>query len=184
MSFCLCIDLDGFHVGDKFLARELGWCAPLTVNREAYGVRHFTHDHTWDMLSHKDVKKVAYVKRHVTGLSFRPSPVEYCYGPVLQQEDLPLTVLKLWKQYKTSECDIVAYKGGTLEKRLLTLLNIPSLDLEQKQCPKFKQLYFESSSSFPKCPCHIHSTEFDVHCAMSECYAFTKWYSSNKVSFK
>lgn len=185
MAFCLCIDLDGFQVGGEFLVRELGWCAPLTANREVYGVHHFTHHYTWDKLTVRDAKKAAYVKRHVTGLSLRPSPMEYSYGAVLQQEDLPLMVLKLWRQYRTSECDIVAYKGGTLEKHLLTLLNIPSLDLEKKKCPKFKQLYLESSSSsFPKCPCHTHSTEFDVHCAMSECYAFTKWYSSNKVSFE
>ena len=180
MTFCLCIDLDGFRVGEKFLVRELGWCAPLTANRETYGVYHFTHDYTWDMLTHKEAQNAAYVKRRVTGLSLRPSPLEYHYGSVLQQEDLSPTVLKLWRQYKTSECDKVAYKGGTLEKHLLTSLNIPSLDLEKEQCPKFKQLYLESSIPFPKCPCHTHSIEFDVHCAMSECYAFTRWYSSNK----
>lgn len=181
MPFCLCIDLDGFQVGGTFVARELGWCAPLTRQREAFGVYHFTHDHTWDQLSVKDMKKAAYVKRHVTGLSLRPSPVEYTYGTVLPQKDLPLTVLKLWNQYKTRDCNTVAYKGGTLEFYLLTLLHIPSVDLENYQCPKFKTLYLESSSVFPKCPCHTHSTDVDVHCAMSECVAFTRWSLANKV---
>lgn len=184
MAFCLCIDLDGFHVGGTFLVRELRWCAPLTENREVYGVHNFTHDYTWDHLTFKDQKQAAFVKRFVTGLSLRPSPIEYKYGSVLPQEDLPLAMLKLWRHYKTDACDIVAYKGGTLEKRLLTLLNIPSLDLETKQCPKFKQLFLESTTCLPKCPCHVHSIEFDVHCAMSECYAFTRWYSCNKHLFE
>ena len=70
MSFCLCLDMDGFHVGSKFLVREIGWYAPLPNGNEAYGVQHFTHDYTWDMLSPKDQKRVHYVKRHITGLCF------------------------------------------------------------------------------------------------------------------
>ena len=44
MSFCLCLDMDGFYVGNKFLVREIGWYAPLPNGQEAYGVQHFTHD--------------------------------------------------------------------------------------------------------------------------------------------
>lgn len=181
MPFCLCIDMDGFHVNGEFIVREIGWYAPLPDGNEAYGVRHFTHDYTWNMLTHKDAQKVRYVKRHVTGLSLRPSPQEYDDdAPLLQQEDLPLFVEQLWKKYKTRECNKVAYKGGTLELHLLTSLNIPSLDLEKEGCPRFKQLCSESPL-FPHCSCHTHSVEFDVHCAMSECYSFSKWYFANKV---
>ena len=38
MSFCLCLDMDGFYVGNKFLVREIGWYAPLPNGQEAYGV--------------------------------------------------------------------------------------------------------------------------------------------------
>lgn len=181
MPFCLCVDLDGFWIQGRFIVRELGWYAPLTSNRAAFGCRHFTHEYTWDMLTHKEARQARYVKRYVTGLSLRPSPVEHAYGPLLRQEDLPLFVLNLWRRYRTSDCDPVAYKGGTLEKHLLNTLNIPSLDLEKEQCPTFKTLCVESES-FPSCPCHTHSAEFDVHCAMSECYAFAQWYFNNKTS--
>ena len=75
-NFCLCLDLDGFYVNNKFIVREIGWYAPLLNNHEAFGLQHFTHDYTWDM-SKKDQRTVAYVKRHVTGMTFRPSPAEF-----------------------------------------------------------------------------------------------------------
>ena len=76
-KFCLCLDLDGFYVNNKFVVREIGWYAPLLNNHEAFGVQHFTHDYTWDMLSKKDQRTVAYVKRCVMGMTFRPSPAEF-----------------------------------------------------------------------------------------------------------
>ena len=180
MSFCLCLDMDGFYVGNKFLVREIGWYAPLPNGQEAYGVQHITHDWTWDMLSFKDQQRVRYVKRHVTGLSFRPSPLEYQLqnNNILGQDRVASFVEQLWKTYKTPECNTVAYKGGTLEFVLLTLLSIPSLDFEKEGCPTFNKLRVDST--FPKCPCHAHS---NVHCAMSECYVFSKWIV-NKKSFE
>lgn len=109
------------------------------------------------MLSFKDQQRVRYVKRHVTGLSFRPSPLEYQLqnNNILGQDRVASFVEQLWKTYKTPECNTVAYKGGTLEFVLLTLLSIPSLDLEKEGCPTFNKLRVDST--FPKCPCHTHS---------------------------
>ena len=176
MSFCLCLDLDGFYVADKFIVQELGWYATLPDGREAYGVQRFTHDYTWDM-SKKDQKTVAYVKRHVMGLTFRPSPKEFQLSGnvILRQDQLPAYVERLWKHYKTSECNKVAYKGGTVEFVLLTLLAIPNMDLETLGCPTFNKL--KQHYDYPTCSAHIHA---DVHCAMSECYVFSKWFLKNK----
>ena len=176
-NVCLCLDLDGFYVNHKFLVREIGWYAPLPDGSEAYGVQSFTHDYTWDMLSLKDKKTVRYVKRHVTGLTFRPSPKEYRLSNnyVLDQDQVANYVETLWKHYKTPDCNTVAYKGGTLEFVLLTLLGIPSLDLETLGCPTFNTL--KTSYDFPKCSCHTHE---NVHCSMSECHVFSKWFLDNK----
>ena len=86
-NFCLCLDLDGFYVNNKFVVREIGWYAPLLNNHDVFGVQHFTHDYTWDMLSRKDEKTVAFVKRHVTGMTFRPSPAEFQDASVLPGQD-------------------------------------------------------------------------------------------------
>ena len=177
-NFCLCSDLDGFYVNDKFVVREIGWYAPLLNNHEAFGVQHFTHDYTWDMLSLKDQKTVAFVKRHVTGMTFRPSPAEFRLqesSHLPGQDHVPAYVEHLWKHFKTPDCNTVAYKGGTLEFVLLTLLGIPSLDLETLGCPTFNKLREEHD--YPSCHCH-KSTK--AHCSMSECYVFSKWFFKNK----
>ena len=172
MSFCLCIDMDGFYVDNKFLVREIGWYAPLPDGKSTYGVQHFTHDYTWDMLSPKDQRTVAYVKRHITGLPFHPSPREYA----LHVSDLPAQnmvasyVEQLWKRFKTPTCNTVAYKGGTLKFVLLTLLCIPTIDLETIGCPTFNNL--KDHYIFPTCACH---TRDNVHCSMSECFVFSHW---------
>ena len=178
MSFCLCMDMDGFRVKDKFIVREIGWYAPLPDGGEDYGVQYFTHDYTWDQLDQKDQKTVAYVKRHVTGLTFRPSPLEYklSNNNVLPQEEVPSFVHRLWHHYKTPECNTVAYKGGTLEFILLTLLVIPNMDLEQYGCPTYNKLkpYFPNA---PQCQCHV---SIELHCAMAECFVFSKWFLNKK----
>ena len=165
--------MDGFYVGNKFLVREIGWYTPLFNVNEAYGVQHFTHDWVLHALPSQDQRHVCYVKRHITGLTFRPSPMEYyLHGDDLPGQDQVAThVEQLWKHYKTPDCNTVACKGGTLEFVLLTLLCIPSLDLEKLGCPTFNQL--QSNYVFPRCSCHIHP---NVHCAMSECFVFSKWF--------
>ena len=178
--FCLCLDLDGFYVNNKFVVREIGWYAPLLNNHEAFGVQHFTHDYTWDMLSKKDQRTVAYVKRNVTGMTFRPSPAEFLLqdtSTLPGQDHVPVYVEHLWTHFKTSDCNKVAYKGGTVEFVLLTLLGIPSLDLEPLGCPTFNTLCVDDD--YPSCHCHCHKRS-KAHCSMSECYLFSKWFLKNK----
>ena len=122
--------------------------------------------------------RVRYLKRHITGLTFRPSPMEFqLHGDGLPgQEQVATYVEQSWKHYKTLDCKTVAYKGGTLEFVLLTLLCISSLDLEHYGCPTFNKL--KSNYDFPRCSCHIHP---NVHWAMSECYVFSKWFVNKHV---
>ena len=178
MAFCLCLDMDGFYVANKFLVREIGWYAPLPDGEEAYGVQSFTHDYTWDMLSLKDQKTVAYVKRHITGLTFCPCPLEYTLSnhDVPSQDQVARYVETLWNHYKTPTCNRVAYKGGTHEFVLLKLLGIPSLDLEKEGCPTFNTL--KGHYDFPSCSCHCRPR---MHCAMSECYVFAKWFANKQT---
>ena len=90
---------------------------------------------------------------------------------------MPVYVEHLWKHFKTRDCNTVAYKGGTLEFVLLTLLGIPSLDLEPLGCPTFDTLCVDDD--YPSCHCHCHKRS-KAHCSMSECYLFSKWFLKNK----
>lgn len=172
MDFCLCIDLDGFYVGNHFVVRELGWYAPLS-DTEAFGVYSFTHEYTWDQLTPAEQRRVNFVKHRITGLTFRPSPQEFrLRGDLPGQADVPRLVERLWHHYKTPACNRVAYKGGTVELNLLTLLAIPSMDLEQYGCPTFNKL--SPHFDYPRCSCHVHE---HGHCAMSECYVFSHWWT-------
>ena len=121
---------------------------------------------------------MAYVKCYVTGLTFRPSPAEFQLqetSALPGQDHVPVYVEQLWKHFKTSDCNTVAYKGGTVEFVLLTLLGIPSLNLEPLGCPKFSTLCVDGD--YPNCHCHKRSK---AHCSMSECYLFSKWFLKNK----
>jgi len=73
MTFCVCIDLDGFYVNRQFIVRELGWYSPMP-EWGAYGMQHFTHDYQWKDLSDYDKRRINFVKQRITGLTFRPSP--------------------------------------------------------------------------------------------------------------
>jgi len=176
-KFCLCIDLDGFYINGTFVVREMGWYSPVP-EWGAYGVQHYTHDYQWSDLSERDQKKVRFVKRRVTGLTFRPSPQEYKLqqGSLPGQSSLRQHVQHLWNKYKTDKCDVVAYKGGKLEHSLLTLLDIPSIDIEKHGCPKFDIL--KSEFDYPRCSCHHVD---DCHCSMSECFVFSQWMLLNKM---
>ena len=50
-------------------------------------------------------------------------------------------VFALWERFKTPKQCVVAYKGGTLDKKLSIQLQIPYVNLEDFGCPKFEYLY-------------------------------------------
>ena len=175
-DICLCVDLDGFHVEGDFIAREMGWCDKSGLQM---GFQHYSHNYEWFTLSEKDKRIVNYVRNRMTGLTFKPAPVEWERGCIGSQESVVKDILSLWERFKTPKQCVVAYKGGTVEKELLVQSQIPYVNLEDFGCPKVEHLpeyYF----SFIDCGCHLNnSRNRRFHCSMGECYAFMRWFNEN-----
>jgi len=161
---CCCIDLDGFYVEGQFITREMGWC---DADTKRMGCFHYTHDKSWQDLSVKDKKAVAFVQKHVIGLPFTPGPKEKdLHSQVQLKED----IVQAWMICKTYEAFRVAYKGGTQERDILQELRIPSFNLETLGCPKYNAI---SDIQTLDCGCH----RGNVHCSMAECYKFMSWFN-------
>lgn len=86
-----------------FQYRELGWCSWLgDVGRVAFE----------PLIAHKylgleDRQNWHFLHNYVYGLPYRPMPSEELG---LRPE---VTVMKLWKEFRTDHRDRVAFKGGT-----------------------------------------------------------------------
>ena len=81
---------------------------------------------------------------NIHALPFEARPRENAIDGYL----VDFVVKTLCEKLSTLERDVVAYKGGTLEKQLLTRLNIPHVDLEEYGCPKPNRLLFMDSNLF------------------------------------
>lgn len=165
-NICLIIDLDGFFVGtDKiFYTREIGY-ASLTKNYE----NSFRFDLTrlFNSLTDKDYKTISYCKFNVHGLSFRPMP---CEKDTLPRKKLKDIILAIYQTHKTFDKNIIAYKGGHIERDLLDELEIPSINLEDYGCPKYEKL---PTPQIKDCGFHVKMEH--VHCPKVECAAFAIW---------
>lgn len=85
------------------------------------GFIHYSHDYVWSSLSQQERRTVKYVRDMVTGLTFKPRPVDFQRGRFgLQKKNVTPDIFSLSEQFKTTTQCIVAYKGGTLEKTFLT----------------------------------------------------------------
>ena len=177
-DICLCIDLDGFRLEDDFIVREMGRCDKSCLHM---GFHHYSHNRKWSTLSKKEQRTVIYVRDMVTGLTFKPRPVEFQRGSIGLQASVAKDVFALWERFKTPKQCVVAYKGGTLEKKLLIQLQVPYVNLEDFGCPKFEYLpdyyfHFRYFHFSVHCGCHLNSR---FHCSMAECHGFMRWFNKN-----
>ena len=60
----------------------------------------------------------------------------------------------------------MAFKGRTLERNLLTEMNLPWLDLEKLDCPKFKDVTWLSTIK----SCGYQQDPWHHHCEHIKCY--------------
>ena len=162
-SLCLCIDLEGFVVLDRFVIRELGWCDWTGTD---YGNEHYSHPWTFKDLNPMDKRTVNYCKRYVHGLPFRPRRMERAKN----KEAVYRKVLELYEEFRAPERTVIAYKGGHVEKDLLTFLEIPHCNLESFHCPPFRILTPRDPDIDCECHLNIHH-----HCPMLECKTFIEW---------
>ena len=112
-----------------FVVRELGWCRVL--HPSAAGA--YKYDHAlekFDLSAHVR-RPIQYAIGHVHGLAWHPpesvwEKQEECTGNVKWD------VFQLYRRYRTDDRNVVAFKGGTLERYLLSEWKIPWLDLESQ----------------------------------------------------
>ena len=162
---CLIIDMEGYFL-PKFYARELGYAHYLG----GFGQHFYEMPMKYSDLLPSQVKQVVYVTRRIHGLSFTPTHFENAKP----QDQLPVDVVNLYKQYKTNQKMMVAYKGGHIEKELLSKLDIPSVNLEEFGCPKVDELMHLGCGQ-EVWDCGHHMGTGIAHCSMAECRILQDW---------
>lgn len=163
---CLVIDMDGLHLQTprKFQCRELGYCS---WSGDAGRVA-FHPLKPFFALDRDERRTWRKVHRDIHGLPYHPVP---------DREEVHVSphafVWQLYCDFATPHRPRVAYKGGTIEKKLLDALHLPSLNLETLGCPKYDRMVFDPTQFPPPCGLHTRPTH---HCALWEAYAFMCWY--------
>jgi len=148
-------------IGSGNIVREMGWC-----DREGYATSlHFQPSFKYYQLSAKEKRQVDYVYKHVHALPFNAHPRELA----LPSRIVPQVVRALYLLNRCHGLDVVAYKGGHLERDLLKKLNIPSLNLEEYGCPKANQL--PDMGFDPRMFCGCHDMNIG-HCPRQETFLF------------
>lgn len=167
-EICGIIDFDGFQLSDgRFLVREFGYVG-ITKQENPECIR-FNLKSFLKVLNEKDFKTAHYVSKHIHGLPFKPIFRE----KVFSTEFLDKFIIDFYKSVKSPGKFIIAYKGGIIEKTKLIQLNIPSLNLENFDCPKYDKLYPIYKKDCDKFQCGYHKP--GLHCSKSEVWAFKKW---------
>ena len=166
------IDMEGFFI-PYFICRELGTAnvyGGFTNNMYSPPLKYIE-------LDSKQIRQVQYVRRRIHGLQFTPSSFE----DAKSQEFLKIDVQNLYNTYKSGKRDLVAYKGGHIEKDLLKVLNIPSVNLEDFGCPKVHDLIHQGYG-YEVWDCGLHgcTTVSGMHCATLECQILMEWIEDRK----
>lgn len=169
-NLCFILDLEGFYINKTFYARELGY---FTWNQE-HGRHAFFVPVSYKTLCDKDKRTVNFVISKIHGLSYQPSQTEHAQNPRI----LGTLIKDLYQDYSTAERTVVGYKGGHVEKDVLTQLNIPSLNLETVGCPKYDVLKYQTPFQLLIPSCGFHADDSTHHCPVTECSAFWHWYKS------
>ena len=113
------------------------------------------------------------LKYKITGLDLIPR----ADGESVTQSAVQWILLGWYDATRTTERFIVGYKGGKLEKDLLTFMSIPCVNLETFKCPRLKNV---NSSTLEKykfihCGQHFNSPDGDLHCSMKETVFYKDW---------
>ena len=164
-QICMIIDLEGFFVNGQFQARELGYY----THTQDFGRIAFYQKKTLKNINEKDKKTIFFCKKNIHGLTYQPRKEEKAVAAFF----FPEMVRDLYEKYKTESKPLVAFKGGNIERKILSDCGIPNLDLEYLGCPTFNIL---KSTYQPLIDtCRFHQDPEKNHCAMVECETFWNW---------
>lgn len=130
-NICAILDLALFTHKNFSSIRELGWIEitderPLNVQ---------VHPGTLPLHDQAALRTFRYVKYQVHGLDFYPSTTT----GYLHNSDIRHLVKSLYDSAASQVEDVVAYKGGCAEKKLLDELQIPSVNLDDVGVPVFQR---------------------------------------------
>ena len=162
---CMILDIEGFVLrGNRVIVREVGWCG-MNGFSDSF---HFKPEVQYNSLSPRDKRTVSYVFHNIHALPFEARSQENAAEGYLVE----FVVKTLHEKLSSLDKDVVAYKGGTIEKQLLSRLNIPHVDLEAYDCPKANCLLWNGFEPLFDCGHHTHSHS---HCPRVETYLFYQW---------
>lgn len=171
------IDIEGFYCNGQILYKELAIinCSSKHVYKTSFRLGISFYD-----LSYKDRITNSYVYKNITGIPFQDLPYERFH-----QKDIKSVIKKYLLEYVKNAPQsqvVVAYKGGNIEKKLLSNMHIPHFNLEIIECPKFKDLVKDKRFyKFNDVNCNLHRIKFNshrqrLHCAAEEIQVFDKWF--------
>ena len=163
---CLIVDMEGFFL-PKFHVRELGYATYLG----GAGSKHYWMPMKYTDLVPAQQRQANFVTRRIHGLPFTPTHFE----DAQPQEQLVQDVTDLYQMYMTADKPTIAYKGGHIEKDLLSELELgPFVDLEDFGCPKVVDL-IHGGFGQEVWDCGLHQGNGAAHCAMAECQILREW---------
>lgn len=181
---CGIIDFDGFNIRkysnsvftSEFLIREIGFIQidPENVDRAAKSCRFDLSFYDFGGRQEDVWRTINYQTRYVTGLTFKPGPEENVYDYTKVES----FVTSMYNESRWAGHDVVAFKGGIEEKKLLDQLSIPHVNLEDYGCPKYKDLLKQNIVRSPPIDCGYHKglkVGKVVHCPKAEVTAFRDW---------
>ena len=128
---CLVIDMECFRVDGNPRCRELGYCS-WRGDSGRVAISPWKPQHR---LTKEEKQQANFLTREIHGLSYTPDKRESA-----QHHSVKLYVVQLYAEFATDHRRRVAFKGGPIERDLLTDSNIPFLDLETLGCPKYDHL--------------------------------------------
>ena len=151
-NICTVLSCQAFPVNDKTIVRELGWS---TIEKgDIHYYRLFDHHIDWQSMSFKDQWTFNFIKKQLSGLAFKPTDKEKNHDNFMPcQEDLGHFVRYLWNEHKRGDKNVVAHKGNPFLEEVLSVMDIPHVDLETFDCPPYTHL---RGSSVQGCGNHGH----------------------------
>ena len=174
-TICLIVKFQGFHVGETFYARELGYAA---VTSPDCGYMMFDLS---PVASTVGLKAVSYTRRCIHGLPMMPRRGERA----LPHDSIYMQLARLYARYSTPGREVIAYQGGAEERDVLHQLGIPSMNVDDIGCPAVKLLQQMYGRELASCGLHDEDLELTrdrVPCAMGHVKLLRTWILDNSAS--
>ena len=158
------IDIDGFPYKSEVIYKELGIFDMQTQKTSLFHIKL----PNWFITMGKS-KSSYYCEKFIHGLSFKNYTQDYDFNSVIQfLNDCDISREFVW-----------GYKGGTVENKLLTSLQMKSLNLQTIGCPNFDTIMCDYNlTDFKNCSrftaFHKNASK-TCQCAGVEVEVFTFW---------